>query len=155
MDIIDFYMIYIASDHGGFQLKKYLTRFLKLQLKREVEDMGPFEYDENDDYPIFAHKLAKKIATDASATGILICKTGHGVCMMANKMRKVRAILGYNIEAAEWGRRDENANILCLAAKFVSDEHAGAIVKKFLETDFENAQRHVRRLAEINKLDDL
>lgn len=148
-------MLYIASDHGGYQLKKYLVRYLKNQLKTAVEDLGPETYDETDDYPVFAAKLAKKVAKEKDAKGILLCKTGHGVCMMANKIKGVRAILGYSIEGAEWGRNDEDANILCLAAKFISEEHAGAIVKKFLQTEFENVERRARRLKEIDGLDDL
>lgn len=148
-------MLYIASDHGGFQLKKYLLRYLTNQLKISTEDLGPAAYDESDDYPIYAAKLARKVAKQKGARGILICKTGHGVCMMANKVRGVRAILGYNIEGAEWGRNDEDANVLCLASKFISDEHACAIVKKFLETKFDNVERRVRRLKEIDAIDDL
>lgn len=145
-------MIYIASDHGGYQLKKYLVRFLKVQLKQTVEDVGPLEYNENDDYPIFAQELAKKLAKDKDAIGILICKTGHGMAMAANKIKGIRAILGYSIEGAEWGRNDENANVLCLASKFLSDEHACAIVKKFLTTDFSAEERHMRRLKEVEGL---
>lgn len=148
-------MLYIASDHGGYQLKKYLIRYLKNQLKVTAADLGPTKYNETDDYPIFSVKLAKKVAKSKGSVGILICKTGHGVCMMANKIKGVRAAVGYSIEGAEWGKKDENANVLCLAAKFISEEHACAIVKKFLETKFSGSERHVRRLKEIDELDDL
>ena len=146
-------MLYIASDHAGYQLKKYLIRYLKTQLNLTAEDLGPAQYNEDDDYPEFALPLAQKVASDPKTRGILICGTGHGVCMVANKTRGIRAILGYSIEAAEFGRRHEDANVLCLAGRVITEEHAAAIVKKFLATDFEDAPRHVRRLAELKKLD--
>ncbi len=146
-------MLYIASDHAGYQLKKYLVRYLKTQLKIPVVDLGPARYNKDDDYPEFAYPLAKTVAADHKSRGIIICGTGHGVCMVANKVRAIRAIVGYSIEGAELGRRHEDANILCLAARVLSEDHATTIVKKFLETEFEPARRHVRRLQELEKLE--
>jgi ribose 5-phosphate isomerase B len=146
-------MLYIASDHGGYQLKKYLLRFIEKQLKMKVLDLGPFKYEEGDDFPDFAILLAKKVASKNDDLGILICKTGHGVCLAANKVRGVRAVLGYSIEAAEKGRKEENANVLCLAGAVITDEHAAAMVKRFLETSFEANERHLRRLAKIEALE--
>lgn len=145
--------LFIASDHAGFQLKKYLLTYIKTQLKQAVADLGPAEYKETDDYPLIASNLAKKVAADRDAKGILICGSGHGVCMVANKIKGVRGIVGYSIEAAEMGRKDEDANVLCLAGRLLSDDHAAAIVKKFLETDFTNQERHVRRLREIEEIE--
>jgi ribose 5-phosphate isomerase B len=146
-------MLYIASDHGGYQLKKYLLRFIEKQLKMKVEDLGPLKYEEGDDFPDFAIPLAKKVASKKDDLGILICKTGHGVCLAANKVTGVRAILGYSIEAAEKGRKEEKANVLCLAGAVITDEHAAAMVKRFLETSFEANERHMRRLAKIEALE--
>lgn len=142
-------MLYIASDHAGFQLKKYLVRYIEKQLKLEVEDMGPAEFDKDDDFPDFALPLAKKVAADKDSLGILICGSGHGVCIAANKVSGSRAILGYSIEAAEWARRHNNANVLCLAGRVLTEEHAAAIVKKFLENSFDGEERLVRRIAKI------
>lgn len=146
-------MIYIASDHAGFQLKKHLFTYIKTQLKKPVLDLGPKKFDKDDDFPDFAAPLAKKVTSKNTNFGILICGTGHGVCVAANKIKGVRAILGYSIESAEMGRKHNDANILCLAGKVLSNEHANAIVKNFLETKFENVERLVRRNKKISDLE--
>ena len=146
-------MLYIASDHAGLKLKKYLTRYLEKQLAIPFEDMGPVEYDKDDDFPDYAAPLAKKVAEDKKNKGILICGSGHGVCITANKIKDIRAIQGYSIEGAEMGRKHNNANILCLAGRILTQEHAVAIMKKFLETDFENEDRLKRRDRKIAKLE--
>ncbi len=146
-------MLYIASDHAGFQLKKHLITHIKTQFKKSVQDLGPKKFDKDDDFPDFAVPLAKKVVSKDKNFGILICGTGHGVCIAANKIKGVRAILGYSIESAEMGRKHNGANILCLAGKVLSNEHANAIVKKFLETKFENAERLVRRNKKIADLE--
>ncbi len=146
-------MLYIASDHAGFQLKKHLITYIKTQLRKTVQDLGPKKFDKEDDFPDFAVPLAKKVAEKNSNLGILVCGTGHGVCITANKIKGISAILGYSIEAAEMGKKHNNANVLCLAGKVLSHEHASAIVKKFLETKFENAQRLVRRNKKITALE--
>lgn len=143
-------MLYLASDHAGFELKKHLVNYLKKQLRLAVKDLGPQKYDETDDYPIYATALTKKVIEDKKNKGVLICGSGHGVCLVANRFKGARAILGYSVEAAEVSRKDEDANILCLAGRVLSTEHATAIVKKFLETNFTEAERHVRRLKEID-----
>lgn len=141
-------MIYIATDHGGFQLKKYLIRFVKTQLKHKVTDMGPSTYDKDDDYPDFIIPMAKKVAKGKNDFGIAICRMGNGTCIAANKVKNIRAVIGYSIEAAEYGRRDNNGNVLCLSGDTLSNEHAAAIVKKFLESDFDGG-RHERRMNKI------
>ncbi len=144
-------MLYIASDHAGFQLKKHLTTYIKTQLRQKIKDLGPKKFDKDDDFPDYAAPLAKKITK--KDIGILVCGTGHGVCITANKVKGARAILGYSIEAAEMGRRHNDANILCLAGRVLSNDHADAIVKKFLQTKFESSERLVRRNAKISKLE--
>lgn len=145
-------MLYIASDHAGFQLKKHLITYIKTQLRKSIQDLGPKKFDKDDDFPDFAIPLAKKVTSKDTNFGILVCGTGHGVCIAANKIKGVHAILGYSIESAEMGKKHNDANILCLAGKVLSNEHANAIVKKFLETKFENSERLVRR---NNKIADL
>lgn len=146
-------MIFIASDHAGFQLKKFLLQYLKTQLKTEAEDLGPFSFQQDDDFPDFATPLAEKTVKNKDNRGILICGSAHGMCIAANKIKGARAIVGYSIEGAEMGRRHNNANILCLAGRVISDEHAAAITKKFLETEFQNEERLVRRDAKITELE--
>ena len=137
--------LFIASDHGGYQLKKRLVRYLQNELVHEVTDLGPHEYVEGDDYPDYAFPLAEKVAATAGR-GILICKNGIGVCIAANKVPGIRAGLAYNLAAAESMMLDDNTNVMCLAAHLSSDDHAIAILKRWLNTDFSKAERHVRRL---------
>lgn len=147
--------IYIASDHGGYQLKKRLLRYLENELNVKAEDMGPMEFDQADDYPDYALPLARKVV-ETDGRGILICTNGIGVCIAANKVKGVRAGIGYNIDVAQSMVNDDNANIICLAAKLSSDEHAMAIVKKWLETKFSGEgarERYVRRLKKIAELE--
>jgi len=146
-------MIYIASDHGGFKLKKRLVRFFKNDLKIDVEDMGPSEYDKDDDYPDYAEPLAKKVSKNKDNLGILICGSGQGMCMLANKVKGIRAALGYSIESAELSRKHNNSNMLCLAGYVVTDDHAMAIVKKWISTPFSKAERHIRRLRKLEKIE--
>lgn len=145
--------LYIASDHRGYQLKKRLIRYLENELHLTVKDLGPDVYQQDDDYPDYAIPLAKTVAKTDSARGILICHNGIGVCIAANKVRGVRAGLGYNLMAAETMRTDDNTNILCLASWLTSDDHALAIVKRWLHTRFSGLARHKRRLRKVAGLE--
>lgn len=145
-------MIYLASDHAGFQLKKSLETYLTTQLKQEVEDMGPKKYEETDDYTDYAPLVGKAVVRKPGSLGILICGSGHGMCITANKIKGIRASIGYSIEGAELARRDDDVNVLCLAARILSEEHATAIVKKFLETELRaDSNRYARRLEKIKE----
>ena len=148
-------MIYITSDHRGFQLKKHLLGYLKNELKIQAEDLGPKEHNPNDDASDFAVRLSKEVVKNPANLGILICWTGHSMCISANKIKGIRAIAGYSIEGAEFGRKHNDANVICLASKYLSDDHAGAIIKKFLETKFDNDERLVRRKKKIEELETL
>jgi ribose 5-phosphate isomerase B len=143
-------MLYIASDHAGYHLKKYLLEQFQKNIKKPIEDMGPSSFVETDDFPDFALPLAKIVAKSKENKGILICGSGHGMCIAANKIKGIRAILGYNIEGTEMGRKEEDANVLCLSGRTLSNEHAVAIVKKFLETEFDDQDKRVRRLRKIS-----
>ena len=152
--IINFRMLYIASDHAGFQLKKEIIKYLKTQLNKEVEDLGPTGFVDTDDFPDFAIPLAKEVVKNDDNFGILICGTGQGMCIAANKIKGGRAIIGYNLQATELGRKHNNSNIICLAARLVpSTDFANAIVKKFLETKFDGDARFVRRNKKIEDLE--
>ncbi len=146
-------MLYIASDHNGFTLKKYLVRLFKTTLKIEAIDLGAEKFEEDDDYPDYAFILAKKVAENPDNRGILICGSGQGVCIVANKVKGIRAMLGYSIESAEMARKDDDVNVLCLPGRVLSEEHAIAIVKKFLTTDFKNQEKYIRRVKKIEELE--
>lgn len=140
--------LYIASDHAGYQLKKRIVRYIENELHLPITDLGPHEYIETDDYPDFAIPLGETVVKE-KGRGILICANGIGVCIAANKVRGVRAGIGYNIVAAETMMADDDTNVLCLAAKLSSEDHAMAITKRWLETPASNHERHVRRREKI------
>ncbi len=144
--------LHIASDHGGYKLKTRLIRYIENELEREVDDMGALEYDKTDDYPDYVVPLAKKVAEENSR-GIVICKNGIGVNMVANKTNGVRCGIGYSLYAAESMRKDDNTNILALPSWHLSEDLAMAVVKTWLETEFSEAERHVRRLEKITDLE--
>lgn len=144
--------LFIASDHGGYAIKKRLVRYVQNELEREIEDLGPHEYVETDDYPDFVVPLTQKVL-ETQGRGIVICRNGIGVCIASNKIRGIRAGIGYNIAAAESMMKDDNTNVLALAADHVSEEFAMAILKKWLESEFSSDERHVRRLAKVVELE--
>lgn len=146
-------MIYIAADHAGYHLKKELFDFLTKKLGHEAQDMGPKSYDEKDDFVDFAVPLANKVAAEPGSMGILICGSGHGMCIAANKIKGTRAIIGYSILAAELGRQHNDANIICLAARVLSKDHAEAIVKKFIDTQYKREEKYIRRNTKISELE--
>jgi len=146
-------MIYIASDHGGYKLKKRVIRYLNNELEIQVQDLGNNSYDPEDDYTDYASKLAKKVREDEKNKGILLCRNGIGVCITANKYRGIRAGIGYNIGVAESMKTDDDTNVLCLAADHSTEEHTLAIIKKWLETEFSNKPRHIRRLNKLKEIE--
>lgn len=111
--------------------------------------MGPEKFTPEDDFTDTAFPLAREVAKNPQNLGILICGSGQGMCISANKIKGIRAGLAWNIESAEWAKKADNANILCLPSNAVSREHAEAMVNKFLNTKFEALERRVRRLAKI------
>ncbi len=139
--------IIIGSDHGGFQLKQELIRFLKKK-GFHVKDIGTY-VEESCDYPLIAYALAREVSRGKFKKGILICKSGIGNSIVANKLRNVRAALCYNLKAARLSRQHNDANILVLGALFVSRELAKKIVSCWLNTRFLGG-RHLRRVKQIN-----
>ncbi len=144
--------IYIGADHAGFELKKKLKYFLK-RLKYNVIDLGNKEFNKDDDYPIFAGRVALKVAKEKNSLGILICGSGQGVCIAANKVKGVRAALCEHIKDAFTARNDDDCNVLCLQARGISLNENKKVVKKFLETEFEDNTRRKRRKLEIKRLE--
>jgi ribose 5-phosphate isomerase B len=142
--------IAIGSDHRGYKLKISILNSLQ-QAGYTVNDMGAFS-EESADYPDYALKVGRVVASDAFNFGILICGTGMGMCISANKVLGIRAVVCRNVFEAERSRQHNNANVLCLGADTTSLEQANEIIKVFLNTAFEGG-RHQRRLDVISEME--
>lgn len=138
--------IAIGGDHAGFAYKQELTTLLT-NAGHEVKDFGPFS-DASVDYPDFAHPVAASVEKSESDLGILICGSGNGVAITANKHQDIRAALCWTVELGALARQHNNANILCLPARFISFELAQEITTTFLQTPFEGG-RHANRVQKI------
>ena len=138
--------IIIGNDHAGVHIKKALIHFLN-EKKIECKNVG-CDSEESVDYPDFAHPVAKKVDKQEYDLGILICGSGNGVAMTANKYPNVRAALCWDEEIASLSRKHNNANILCLPARYISQQKALKIVKTFINESFEG-ERHERRINKI------
>jgi ribose 5-phosphate isomerase B len=138
--------IAIGSDHAGFEYKMELIKWLN-QKGIQVADMGVYE-NKSVDYPDYAHPVAESVEKGESAFGILICGTGNGVCMTANKHKGIRAALCWNSDVAKLIRQHNDANVICLPARFIALELAKSLVEIFMETGFEGG-RHARRVEKI------
>ena len=137
----------IGGDHAGYALKAELLPYL-LEKGYEVDDKGSYSA-ESVDYPDFAHPVAQAIETGKAELGILICGTANGVAMAANKHEKVRAAIAWKNEIAEFARTHNDANIICLPARYITVEEAKKMVDTFLNTAFEGG-RHQRRVDKIS-----
>jgi ribose 5-phosphate isomerase B len=145
-------MLYIASDHAGFALKEKLKIFLQ-GLGYETEDMGKFVYDEQDDYPDFILPVARAVAANPEQSrGIILGGSGQGEAMVANRVRGARAavVYNYNEDIIRLSREHNNANVLALGARFITEEEAKKAVKLWLETPFSKEERHIRRIKKID-----
>ena len=139
--------IAIGADHAGYAYKEAIKKLLQQQ-GWQVDDRGTYSTDSTD-YPDYAHAVAEQVAAGAATAGVLICGSGIGVCMAANKHAGVRAALCWNEELAALARQHNNANILCLPARFIPEAQAGKMAEVFLSTAFEGG-RHERRVEKIN-----
>ena len=137
----------LGSDHAGFAHKEMLRTWLTGQ-GYEVQDFGTHSADSMD-YPDVAHPLSAAVAAGEFAEGILLCGSANGVCITANKHAGVRAAIAWLPELAALARQHNDANVLCVPARYVSEEQAREIVSAFLKTDFEGG-RHQHRVAKIN-----
>lgn len=138
--------LYIASDHAGFALKEKLKDYF---MNLEWVDLGP-KSDDRVDYPDYASKLALAIKEDPEAKGVLVCGSGQGMAMKANKFKHIRAALCYNTEITELSRKHNDANVLCLGERLLSPDEAFDILKVFLNTSFEGG-RHAERVTKISE----
>lgn len=143
-------MIYIGADHGGYKMKEQLKKFLSKQ-KLEFKDVGANTLKPHDDYPDYAGKVGKEVSKNPLANlGILVCRSGQGVCIVANKFPGVRAALVWNTKEAEMSRTDDMTNVLCLPSDYIDQRTAEQIVKVWLNTPYSKEARHVRRVKKIS-----
>ncbi|MBU0616001.1 MAG: ribose-5-phosphate isomerase [Nanoarchaeota archaeon] len=144
--------IVIGSDHAGYELKEHLKKAVK-ELGYDIEDKGTDNPDVSVDYPKFAESVAKEVANGKGKLGVLVCGTGMGVSIAANKVKGARAAVVYNEATAKLAREHNNANIICLGGRELSKEQGKKFVKLFIETPFSEDERHKRRIKEISDLE--
>jgi ribose 5-phosphate isomerase B len=140
----------IASDHAGFELKEKIKKFLK-ELNHEYEDFGTHS-NESVDYPDYALKVAESVAKKEFERGILICGSGIGMSIAANKIPGIRAALCHSVEMAKLSREHNDANVLTLGARIIDEATAKEIVKVWLSTEF-LGNRHLRRINKIKEIE--
>lgn len=164
-------MIYLATDHAGFELKEKVKKYLQ-ELGYKVEDCGAFEFDKDDDYPDFISKAAEAVSKDPESRAIVFGSSGQGEAMVANKFPNIRAAVFYTpsvpahnvdvtgrkssdpFEMIRLTREHNDANILSLGAKILQDEDALKAVKLWLEASFTKEPRHLRRIEKIRKIEE-
>ncbi len=144
--------IYLAADHQGFELKNVLREHL-MAAGHKVEDLGPEKLDLDDDYPKYAYLVTTKLlGGDDADRGILVCGSGQGMAIAANRVRGIRAAVCWDETEAKSSRHDDDANVLSLASRDLSQEEAFKITDTWLATNFSGEPRHKRRLDEIERL---
>lgn len=141
--------IYIASDHKGFNLKNQLAPWLSAE-KHKVTDLGPIQYTADDDYPAYGIKVARAVAEQPDMRrGIVICGSGAGMAVVANKVKGIRAALLHDPEIAASAQHDDNINVIALGSDFITIDTAQAVILRWLTTRFSNVDRHKRRINQI------
>ena len=141
----------LAADHAGFSLKEKMAAYLKSQ-GFEVIDLGAYD-EESVDYPDFAHAIGEAIQRGKAERGILICGSGVGACVAANKMRGVRAGLCHDTYSARQGVEHDDINVLCLGSRVIGEEVARELVSTFLSAQFTGEERHLRRLSKVEAIE--
>lgn len=144
--------IFIGADHRGFELKEKIARWL-FELEHAYQDVGANHLDPNDDYPKFAEEVASLVANNSGSRGVLLCGSGVGVDVVANKFDGIRASIGKSVAQVEAGRNDDDMNVLVIASDFTSEKEAKAMLIAFLETKFAGKARFERRLQEIKEIE--
>lgn len=150
-------MIYLGADHGGYELKERVKKWL-VEWKEAFEDLGAERFDSSDDYPVFAKRVAQRVAGEDErsrpwkerAKGILVCRSGGGMVIAANRFEGVRAVYVFDEESARHAREHNDANVISLAADWIDEETARKVVKVWLETEFSQEARHERRIGQID-----
>ncbi len=142
----------IAADHGGFEMKRFLTEAMEND-GHQMLDFGAFALDNGDDYPDFAVPLAQAVAQQTVERGIALCGSGVGVCIAANKIPGARACLIHDSFCAHQGVEDDDMNILCLGSRVIGFSQALELARIFLSARFSGAPRHLRRISKVQQLD--
>ena len=144
-------MLFVGSDHAGFELKsKLIDRF---KSKIEIKDLGT-EGSDSVDYPIFAEKVANEVLKNPESLGLLICGTGEGMCMAANKVKGIRAAVVSEPKSAQMVREHNDAQILCMGGRIIDEETASKCLETFLNSKFDSSHpRHGRRIEQIKKIE--
>lgn len=143
--------IFIGADHNGFELKSKLIEYLK-DRGHEVIDKGDQNLNPDDDFPMYAAKVSNEVLANHSSVGVLLCGSGQGVCMAANRYKGIRASLIWDEDEARSSRNDDDANIICLPAKKIDFDKATKLVDTWLHTPFAGAARYQRRIKQLDEL---
>ena len=144
--------IFLATDHAGFEFKENLKAFLH-EKGYEVGDCGAFEYDKDDDYPDFISVAARKVSENPDSFGVVLGKSGAGECIVANKIKGIRAVLGVSEQNVRLAREHNDANVISLGSELIDFERAKKFVELFINTPFSNEERHKRRIEKIKQLE--
>ena len=141
-----FKKICISSDHAGLEVKEFI-KDLAINSNISITDLGPFQ-NKSVDYPDYAKKVSRRVSNKKSQIGILVCGSGTGMAISANKTKGIRAAVGYNSKSTQLSRQHNNANILCIGSRLINKKEIKKIVSIFLRTKFEGG-RHNRRIKKI------
>jgi len=145
--------VHLGTDHAGLELKDHLVDWLR-DHGHEPLDHGPYEFDAEDDYPVFCLRAAQAVADDPGSLGIVIGGSGNGEQIAANKVEGIRAALAWSKETAELARLHNNANVISVGARMHSADEATRLVEMFLATEFTGEERHVRRIAMLRDFEE-
>lgn len=144
--------IYLGADHRGFELKEQIKAWLN-ESGHQVEDLGAHEKIERDDYTDYAAGVGRSVASDSGNRGIVICGSGAGVDIAANKIKGVRCTVGFNVEQVKASRNDDNLNVLALSSDFTLIDDAKVLIDTFLATPYNPTDNHARRIEKIKSLE--
>lgn len=144
--------VFMGSDHAGYKSKEELIKQLEMEYK--VFDMGPYELDPDDDYPEYAKKVSLAVVNNPGSMGLLICHSGEGMTIAANKIDGIRAITAFDKSIAELSRKDNDSNVLSLASRDLTIKQMYEISKHWLDTPFSELERHKRRIEQIARLEE-
>ena len=144
--------ISVAADHNGYELKNEISETLKRD-GHDVIDMGPHYLDPSDDYPDYAKPLAESVSSGETERGIMVCGSGVGASVAANKVKGVRAAVCHDIYSAHQGVEHDNMNILCLGSRIVGTEVVRELVSAFISAEYTNEERHARRLNKVIEME--
>lgn len=144
--------IFLGADHRGYELKEKIAKWL-FEMEYPYQDLGANHFDPHDDYTKFAEEVASLVAKTENGRGVLLCGSGVGVDVLANKFDGIRSSIGKDVFQVEAGRNDDDMNVLVIAADFTEEKDAKAMLIAFLETRFSGKARYERRLQEIEKIE--